>query len=335
MQVFMSANRRARLRSVLQGPRARSLLCFLLFVFYTAFGDNKAAKTPPTGTCTMLMSGFSREILMTALVVHYSSMRIFDRVVILWANSTTPQFGTRVLGHPSFRDRVEVVLTEDDLNARFQERPEIATDCVVIADDDMYIEEETIHSLYQVWRSHPRQLVGLWPRSHEVDGGYISKPKGKYSMVLTKFMLMHRKYLSIYQHRISHRVREYIRDKRNCEDIAMNYLVTSTSLLPPVYVQDFYKKDFGGKIGIWTRPGHANARNDCLKKISEFMAGAGLLHTTLTYVDGKPRTFVMDRFSRANIHDDRHLARTILDSFSGDHLRMDIVSYLRSYFQGL
>src|SRR5210317_1897222 len=44
------------------------------------------------GPCTMIMSGFSREKLMTALLLHYATMPLFDKIFVSWANTVKPNF---------------------------------------------------------------------------------------------------------------------------------------------------------------------------------------------------------------------------------------------------
>ena len=58
-------------------------------------------------------------------------------------------------------------------------------------------------------------------------------------MILTKFMFLDSKYLHGFfdNKRVPPKVRTYIDQWRNCEDIAMNFLVAEMSQLPPVKVE--------------------------------------------------------------------------------------------------
>lgn len=57
-------------------------------------------------------------------------------------------------------------------------------------------------------------------------------------MILTKFMFLDSKYLhSFFDDKlVPSTVRAYIDQRRNCEDIAMNFLVAEMSQLPPIKV---------------------------------------------------------------------------------------------------
>ncbi len=57
--------------------------------------------------------------------------------------------------------------------------------------------------------------------------------RGSYSMVLTKGAMLHRDWLATYSAMLPPEVLAYVEARRNCEDIAMAFLVASVTGRPP------------------------------------------------------------------------------------------------------
>jgi len=91
--------------------------------------------------------------------------------------------------------------------------------------------------------------------------------EGEYSIILTKAAFLHRKFLYAYTYDQNPAIREYVDKNRNCEDIAMQFLVSDISKKPPVYVRGALS-DLGVLSGIstksWHKLGHMKSRGECL-----------------------------------------------------------------------
>ena len=262
------------------------------------------------GPCTMIMSGFSREKLMTALLLHYATMPLFDKIFVSWANTVKPNFLIELKRRLPGMEHIHIIYTDDSLNLRFEPPKGLTTDCVFIVDDDMYVRNSTIISMYQLWSSHSKQIVGLWPRAHKRNFfgfrryRYKGRPSVGFSMVLTKFMVLHRRYLSMYTEESSREIRDYVDSVQNCEDIAMNFLVSAATRLPPLYVRDEEKVDFGGKLGIYTRNGHASSRNNCVSDIYRMLGSIEPKTSSVSYSvrELKESPFEEDAFRALDLH---------------------------------
>jgi hypothetical protein len=98
----------------------------------------------------------------------------------------------------------------------------------------------------QVWNDNRDQLVGWFPRLDAVFPGtgrprYLSKLatlllRGRYSIVLTKGAIMHAKYLAAYSDAAPPAVRALVAERRNCEDIAMQFVVSNATGTAPLTV---------------------------------------------------------------------------------------------------
>ena len=70
----------------------------------------------------------------------------------------------------------------------------------------------------------------------------------------------HADYLRAYTCSMPQKVRDYVDKNKNCEDIAMNFIVTQLSGLPPLLVEDPAKLDYGTSSGLSSRGSHDLSR---------------------------------------------------------------------------
>lgn len=72
-------------------------------------------------------------------------------------------------------------------------------------------------------------------------------------------------------------IKEYVDEKRNCEDIAMSLLVANTTSAPPLWVHSSRAIDYGKGLfkvrGISSSSGHRVARSECLNYFTKFYGG--------------------------------------------------------------
>ena len=286
------------------------LLCALCFMSAKFAAERRRGQF--THSCSMVLNGFSteREQMLIALALHYSAMKVVNKVRVLWGNTEQrPELllshvkSTKNLGH-----KIEVIITPaDDLNDRFLPfTPPHELRCIIIADDDIYIDEITVTAAHAIWMNHQTQIVGLFPRAHTLKSEklvYDSNPKDRYSMILTKFMILDSVYLHAYSNDMPASVRDYVREKRNCEDIAMNYLVTYVTRKAPIYLRDYKKIDFGGKTSIYNRPGHIDARDECMQQIPELLGSQLLIYNYFAFTANAKERFIGDSFVHATEFD--------------------------------
>ncbi len=102
----------------------------------------------------------------------------------------------------------------------------------------------------------------------------------------------------------------------------MNYLVTSLSNKSPIYLRDYTKIDFGGKTGIYNRPGHINARDECMRQIPELLDSQLLIYNDLTFTANTEERFMGDSFVHGTEFDLKELDFShIQDSASADSIQ--------------
>ncbi|KAK3122161.1 hypothetical protein QOZ80_8BG0665890 [Eleusine coracana subsp. coracana] len=207
---------------------------------------------------TVLLTGFSerRLPLLRAIAATYASHPLVLSVLILWCNPATPDHHLLALLSP-FPPRVTLRRAASaSLNARFLPPQSIHTAAVAVADDDVLPDAAAISLAFAAWQHHrhrhrPGPLVGLFPRSHHLDlargrWAYTAADPHRYSMVLTKFMVLSTALLYTYSCSPELAAARAVVDRdRNCEDILMNFVAADASGRGPVLVKAGTVRDWG------------------------------------------------------------------------------------------
>jgi len=184
---------------------------------------------------------------------------------------------------PIFWDKVSVDSPLfDDIQRRFLFPFEgINTKAVLHIDDDIIPECSGLMNGFQIWKLHPNQIVGFVPRLayREADRYYYKKwisgvwRHHKYNIVLTKYAFLNIKYMELYNTNVPQQVQDFVREHTNCEDISMQYLISSLIDKPPIFVAgDFMDVGpfHGISTGLETNSGkHFDIRDECIKLMSE------------------------------------------------------------------
>ena len=177
-----------------------------------------------SSSVTLIISTHSRFELLAEQLAYYSKSPVVSTIVVTWHHREipAPRHG-RVQGTYI---RFESPRT-DSLNNRFMPLHHIATDAVLIIDDDIKLHLQDVQNMLAVWRLNRHNLVGVsarWVDNEEqrspenaapgmMRGGSGEKLKAfnyryqsedgpdfheGYSLILTRAMVMHRDYLHLY-----------------------------------------------------------------------------------------------------------------------------------------
>ncbi|XVE69377.1 hypothetical protein DITRI_Ditri09bG0147500 [Diplodiscus trichospermus] len=263
------------------------------------------SSSSPRGQYAIVMNTWKRYDLLKKSISHYALCPRLQSIHIVWSEPDPPsdslkRFLNNVVqlnsrnGH-----RVELVFDinkEDSLNNRFKEIKDLKTDAVFSIDDDVIFPCSSVEFAFTVWQSAPDTMVGYVPRMHWVDktkgndeyiyGGWWSVWwTGTYSMVLSKAAFFHKKYLKLYSDEMPASIKEYITRNRNCEDIAMSFLVANATVAPPIWVKG---KIFEiGSTGISSLGGHSEKRSECVNNFVAEFGRMPLVPTSMKAVDSR------------------------------------------------
>ncbi|MBA0726338.1 hypothetical protein Golax_002171 [Gossypium laxum] len=259
----------------------------------------------PRGRYSILINTWKRYDLLKKSISHYTSCPRLDSIHIVWSEPDPPsdslkRYLNHVVRSNSRKDQqVELVFDinkEDSLNNRFKEIKDLKTDAVFSIDDDVIFPCTSVEFAFTVWQSASDTMVGYVPRTHWVDqkkgenkykyGGWWSVWwTGTYSMVLSKAAFFHKKYLKLYTDEMPASLKEYITKNRNCEDIAMSFLVANATDAPPIWVKG---KIFEiGSTGISSLGGHSERRTECVNKFVDEFGRMPLVPTVMKAVDSR------------------------------------------------
>uniref|UniRef100_A0A8C7XD40 Exostosin glycosyltransferase 1a n=1 Tax=Oryzias sinensis TaxID=183150 RepID=A0A8C7XD40_9TELE len=177
------------------------------------------------------------------------------------------------------------------INSRFLPYNTIPTDAVLSLDEDTVLSTTEVDFAFTVWQSFPDRIVGYPARSHFWDSnkerwGYTSKWTNDYSMVLTGAAIYHKYYHYLYTTYLPASLRTMVDQMSNCEDILMNFLVSSVTKLPPVKVtqKKQYKETMMGqssRASRWADPDHFAQRQTCMNKFANWFGTMPLIHSQM------------------------------------------------------
>lgn len=183
------------------------------------------------------------------------------------------------------------------LNNRFIPLSEDYTNAIFAVDDDMRVPCGELAMALEVWYNSPTALVGFMPRVHVrgAENNWVYRCwwrtwwVGRYSIILTKAAFLHHDYFKEYTSVMSEDIRLLIDKNRNCEDIAMSFLIADKTHLPPIYVKG-HLSDKGVLGGISTSSNvvtaeHMDARSKCLDDLTAMYDGVMPLVSSHVVVD--------------------------------------------------
>lgn len=202
--------------------------------FSEALGGNV-----PREQFTLVMLTYEREnVLMTALQ-RLKGLPFLNKAVVVWNNPNPP---SPELKWPDIGVPIHVVKTsKNSLNNRFLPYDVIETEAILSIDDDAHLRHDEIVFGFRVWREERDRIVGFPGRFHAWDMKhnawlYNSNYSCELSMVLTGAAFYHKYYSYMYSYVMPAAIREKVDEYVNCEDIAMNFLVSHITRKPPIKV---------------------------------------------------------------------------------------------------
>ncbi|XP_026458261.1 glycosyltransferase family protein 64 C3-like [Papaver somniferum] len=284
---------------------------FLFFIFFTCFltsihsinpiCNSKTFSDPKTlrsDQITVLINGYSesRIHLLRRIAARYSSSPFVASVLILWGNPKTPpetltQITQNLTSYFGGAPISLLLQSTDSLNSRFLPRPEITTRSIAICDDDIEIDTKSFEFAFKIWDSNRDKLIGFFPRSHDLDlslkSWIYTVHSYKYSIMLTKLMIMKTDYLEKYSCSADGKItmlRDYVDEMKNCEDILMNFVISDEADSGPVLVEAKRLRDHGDarneengememrNVGLSSRRReHRKRRGECIREFHKVL----------------------------------------------------------------
>ncbi|KAL7926954.1 glycosyltransferase family 64 protein [Trichoderma austrokoningii] len=184
------------------------------------------------------------------------------------------------------------VSERNSLNMKLLPDADFKTRAVLLSDDDVYYKPGDLEFAFQSWRKFGQnRLTGAMPRCATADAegnwhyGFCSKDANQdvYSMIITNLCFSHMSFLDYYSSNstVMEKVRQYVDDHFNCEDIALNYVASYLTGTGPLLVtgRDRYVS-YEPAVGISRKPGHLEARTKCLNDLTALFGCMPLVNET-------------------------------------------------------
>ncbi|CAJ0929409.1 unnamed protein product, partial [Mesorhabditis belari] len=185
---------------------------------------------------TIVIPTYNRDNVLEETLKKLHRLKNLNKVVVIW-NSVDREPPT---SWPLLHVPVEFIKpNKNSLNNRFMPWDRINTEAVLSMDDDIDIRKDEIDLAFRIWRENRDRIVGFPARFHAEFGDnlfYNSNKTCQYSMILTGYAFLNKAYLHMYSKMMHEDVRRHVDEVMNCEDIAMNFLVSSITQKPPLKV---------------------------------------------------------------------------------------------------
>ncbi|XP_068180479.1 exostosin-1a-like [Antennarius striatus] len=253
--------------------------------YYAKLGTKPSSKF--TAVILVVSPLVSQSQPVMKLLVAVAKSQYCAQVIILW-NCDKPVPPNHYWPSTS----VPVIVIEDErkvISSRFLPYNAITTDAILSLDEDTVLTTAEVDFAFSVWQFFPDRIVGYPARSHFWDNnkgqwGYTSKWTNDYSMVLTGAAMYHKYYNYLYTTYLPASLKAIVDQMSNCEDILMNFLVSSVSKLPPIKVtqKKQYKETMMGqasRTSRWAYPDHFAQRQICMNTFVNWFGTMPLMHS--------------------------------------------------------
>lgn len=256
--------------------------------FSKALGGNRQREQ-----FTAVLLTYERDSVLVGALERLHQLPYLNKVIVVWNNvhREPPNIW------PSLHVPVEFVrVAENSLNNRFIPWDLIETEAVLSLDDDIDLMQQDIILAFRVWRENRDRIVGFPARYHARYGDsmfYNSNHTCQMSMILTGAAFLHKNYLSTYTYQMPSTIRSHVDSIKNCEDIAMNFLVSHLTRKPPIKTTSRWTlKCPTCTESLFKTDTHFEKRHECIRlftkiygynplKFSQFRADSILFKTRL------------------------------------------------------
>ena len=247
--------------------------------FSQALGGNE-----PKEQFTIVMLTYEREAVLLDSLQRLKGMPFLNKVIVVWNNPAKKP--DPALVWPNIQVPVTVIIAEkNSLNNRFLPFDVIETDAVLSLDDDAHLRHDEIVFGFRVWREAKDRIVGFPGRFHAWDAPhhawlYNSNYSCELSMVLTGAAFFHKYYAYMYTYAMPQVIRDMVDEFTNCEDIAMNFLVSHMTRKPPIKVTSRWTFSCPGcPVALSESDSHFEERHKCMNIFTDAFGYNPLLNT--------------------------------------------------------
>ncbi len=221
---------------------------------------------------TIVMIIYKRVEFIINHLLSYLEIPHLNKFIIIWND---------VESHPDYQFYIKystflisnklffIIPEKNSLNNRFVPYDIIETEAILIMDDDTRIERQYILFGFKAWRQNRDRLVGIIPRTHSWDFNnrsyyYNHRVRLQYSIILPTAFFYHNFYNYAYTYLMDEKIRSKVDMTSNCDDIAINFLISHYSRQPPLKITRLLNYKYN-LTGLSNRLSHYSDRTDCIQ----------------------------------------------------------------------
>ncbi|CDI98613.1 exostosin 3 [Echinococcus multilocularis] len=232
---------------------------------------------------TIVVLTYDREAVLSVMLEGLMNLAYLHSVVVIWNNPKPP---SENLIWPRLHVPIYVIRGgKNSLNNRFLPFDVLKTEALLMLDDDITLRHDEIVLAFRIWRENRDRIVGFPARGHfwsqsSQNWYYNSAHSCEYSMILTGAAFIHRYYLHAYSNEMPAQIREIVDIEFNCEDIAMNFLVSHITRKPPLKVTTHWSFICTNCTStLYGRVGHTAVRSNCINRFERIYGYNPLIYT--------------------------------------------------------
>ncbi|KAK0080493.1 hypothetical protein PV325_013877 [Microctonus aethiopoides] len=238
----------------------------------------------PREQFTIVILTYEREQVLINSLARLYGLPYLNKVLVIW---NSPKLPMEDLRWPDIGVPIVIIKApRNSLNNRFLPFDAIETEAVLSVDDDAHLRHDEIMFGFRVWREHRDQVVGFPGRFHAWDQNfhnawnYNSNYSCELSMVLTGAAFIHKHYMHLYSNWLPQAIRDKVDEYMNCEDIAMNFLISHLTRKPPVKVTSRWTfRCPGCPVSLSEDDTHFQERHKCINFFAQVFGYMPLLNT--------------------------------------------------------
>lgn len=250
---------------------------------------------PQSQGFTAVILTYDRVESLFTLIQKLAVVSSLQKILVVWNNQyKSPPHPNHF---PKIAKPLKIIQTKaNKLSNRFYPYEDIETEAILTIDDDIVmLTADELDFGYEVWREFPDRIVGFPSRTHIWDNitqkwRYDSEWTSNLSMVLTGAAFHHKvaillltsttfcntfcfQYWSyMYTNAMPGGIKEWVDERMNCEDIAMNFLVANITKKPPIKVtprKKFKCPECTNNEMLSADLNHMMERTSCINRFAE------------------------------------------------------------------
>lgn len=233
--------------------------------------------SPQSQGFTAVILTYDRVESLFTLIQKLAVVPSLQKILVIWNNQRKAP--PHINHFPKVNKPLKVIQTSaNKLSNRFFPYEEIETEAILTIDDDIVmLTADELDFGYEVWREFPDRIVGFPSRTHIWDNftskwRYESEWMNQISMVLTGAAFHHKYWSYLYTNALPGQIKEWVDQRMNCEDIAMNFLVANVTRKPPIKVtprKKFKCPECTNNEMLSADLNHMMERSACINKFAE------------------------------------------------------------------